>query len=113
MTLADGALTVADEGPGIEPADLPHIFDRFYRSQEARTLPGSGLGLSIVKRAAERHGGTAEVSSTLGKGTTFTLTMPPRPPPGRLSTPVLPWNAGFLTHSHVSLSGDSVMEDNL
>lgn len=76
VSMSDGAVTVTDEGPGIEPADLPHIFDRFYRSQEARTLPGSGLGLSIVKRAAERHGGTAEVTSTVGEGTTFTLTIP-------------------------------------
>ena len=76
VRLTDGSLTVADEGPGIEPDDLPHIFDRFYRSREARTLPGSGLGLSIVKRAAERHGGTVGVSSELGSGTMFRLTLP-------------------------------------
>ncbi len=76
VRLADGALTVTDEGPGIDPADLPHIFDRFYRSSEARTLPGSGLGLSIVKRAAERHGGTVDVESAPGGGTTFTLVLP-------------------------------------
>jgi len=76
VRLAEGTLTVADEGPGIDPADLPHIFDRFYRSSEARTLPGSGLGLSIVKRAAERHGGTVDVESAPGGGTTFTLTLP-------------------------------------
>ncbi|MEV7397814.1 HAMP domain-containing sensor histidine kinase [Aeromicrobium sp. NPDC092404] len=74
--LAGGALTVTDQGPGIDAADLPHIFDRFYRSSEARTLPGSGLGLSIVKRAAERHGGTVEVESPPGGGTTFTLELP-------------------------------------
>ncbi len=76
VRLAEGALTVTDEGPGIDPADLPHIFDRFYRSTEARTLPGSGLGLSIVKRAAERHGGTVDVESPPGGGTTFTLVLP-------------------------------------
>jgi two-component system, OmpR family, sensor histidine kinase MprB len=76
VRLADGALTVTDEGPGIDPDDLPHIFDRFYRSSEARTLPGSGLGLSIVKRAAERHGGTVDVESAPGGGTTFTLVLP-------------------------------------
>lgn len=76
VRLADGDLTVADEGPGIDPADLPHIFDRFYRSSEARTLPGSGLGLSIVRRAAERHGGTVEVESPDGGGTTFTMSLP-------------------------------------
>ncbi|MBC7631941.1 HAMP domain-containing sensor histidine kinase [Aeromicrobium sp.] len=76
VSLIDGSLTVSDEGPGIEARDLPHIFDRFYRSREARTLPGSGLGLSIVKRAAERHGGTVDVASETGAGTVFTLTLP-------------------------------------
>lgn len=76
VRLADGALTVRDEGPGIDPDDLPHIFDRFYRASEARTLPGSGLGLSIVKRAAERHGGTVAVESAPEGGTTFTVRIP-------------------------------------
>ncbi|MCW2823801.1 MAG: two-component sensor histidine kinase [Aeromicrobium sp.] len=76
VRLADGALTVADEGPGIAAQDLPHVFDRFYRASEARTLPGSGLGLSIVKRAAERHGGTVEVASPPSGGTVFTLRLP-------------------------------------
>ncbi|MGA8986935.1 ATP-binding protein [Aeromicrobium sp.] len=76
VRLGQGALTVSDEGPGIDPRDLPHIFDRFYRSREARTLPGSGLGLSIVKRAAERHGGTVDVASGPDGGTTFTVTLP-------------------------------------
>jgi two-component system sensor histidine kinase MprB len=76
VRLVDGALTVTDHGPGIDPQDLPHIFDRFYRSSEARTLPGSGLGLSIVKRAAERHGGTVEVESHPGESTVFTMRLP-------------------------------------
>ena len=80
VTLADGVVSVADQGPGIAPTDLPHIFDRFYRASEARTLPGSGLGLSIVKRAAERHGGVADVTSTLGEGTIFTLSVPAASP---------------------------------
>jgi two-component system sensor histidine kinase MprB len=50
-------LEVRDEGPGIPQADQPHVFDRFYRSDTARTEPGSGLGLAIVKQAVERHGG--------------------------------------------------------
>lgn len=74
--LSHGTLSVSDEGVGINPEDLPHIFDRFYRSSEARTLPGSGLGLSIVKRAADRHGGSVDVTSTVGTGTTFTLELP-------------------------------------
>lgn len=76
VRLEAGSLTVADEGPGIDAKDLPHVFERFYRSSEARTLPGSGLGLSIVKRAAERHGGTVDVASAAGGGAIFTLTLP-------------------------------------
>jgi two-component system sensor histidine kinase MprB len=52
------SVEVRDEGPGIPEADQPHVFDRFYRSDTARTEPGSGLGLAIVKQAVERHGGT-------------------------------------------------------
>ncbi len=76
VRLDDGVLTVSDEGPGISDEDLPHVFDRFYRSSEARTLPGSGLGLSIVRRAAERHGGTVTAESPDGGGSVFTMTVP-------------------------------------
>jgi two-component system sensor histidine kinase MprB len=51
-------IAVLDQGPGLEPEDLPRIFDRFYRSAAARALPGSGLGLAIVRQVAESHGGT-------------------------------------------------------
>jgi two-component system sensor histidine kinase MprB len=77
VRLDDGVLTVRDEGPGIADTDLPHVFDRFYRSSEARTLPGSGLGLSIVRRAADRHGGTVTAASPAGGGSVFTMTIPP------------------------------------
>jgi len=76
VRLAGGVLTVRDEGPGIAGEDLPHVFDRFYRSSEARTLPGSGLGLSIVRRAAERHGGTVTAESPDSGGSLFTMTVP-------------------------------------
>ena len=76
VRLDDGVLTVTDQGPGISADDLPHVFDRFYRSSEARTLPGSGLGLSIVRRAAERHGGTVTAVSPEGGGSIFTMTVP-------------------------------------
>ena len=56
VRLVDGTLMVSDQGHGIAEADLPHVFDRFYRSPESRTMPGSGLGLSIVRQVAERHG---------------------------------------------------------
>lgn len=59
--LVDGAsVVVRDHGPGIPEDDLPHVFDRFYRSVEARTTPGSGLGLAIVRLIVEAHGGTVE-----------------------------------------------------
>ena len=70
VRLADGALTVADQGRGIAEEDLPHVFDRFYRSPDSRTMPGSGLGLAIVRQVAERHGGSVEAgrAEPLGRG---------------------------------------------
>lgn len=79
--LGDGSavVEVADAGPGIADADLPHVFERFYRSSEARTLPGSGLGLAIVKQVAQRHGGTATAGRAPEGGALFTLRLPGRP----------------------------------
>lgn len=69
------ALRVEDEGPGIAPADLPHVFDRFWQaSRHDRT--GSGLGLAIVRGVAQAHGGWAEVASEPGRGARFTLVLP-------------------------------------
>ena len=73
----DGAVTVTDHGPGISPADLPHIFDRFYRSAAARSMAGSGLGLAIVKQVADSHGGTVTAVSAPGDGAQLTLRIPP------------------------------------
>jgi two-component system heavy metal sensor histidine kinase CusS len=73
-------VTVADTGTGIRPDDLPHLFDRFFRSRAARTSGrGVGLGLAIVRRVAELHGGTVTVESEPGRGTTVCMTFP-RPP---------------------------------
>lgn len=69
-------MTVTDHGPGIDPADLPHVFDRFYRSPHARTMPGSGLGLAIVKQVADSHDGTVTATSAPGGGAVFTLRFP-------------------------------------
>ena len=79
--LGDGTavIEVADCGPGIADADLPKVFDRFYRSSEARTLPGSGLGLSIVKQAAERHGGTVYAGRAPEGGALLTIRVPGDP----------------------------------
>lgn len=70
-------LKVSDTGSGIAPADLPHIFNRFYRGDQSRTHNGaSGLGLAIARSIVETHGGTIAAASILGRGTTFTITLP-------------------------------------
>ena len=71
-------LTVTDTGIGIRQQDLPRIFERFYRVDTARSREtgGTGLGLSIVRHAVDRHGGNVHVDSTLGEGTSFTVTLP-------------------------------------
>ena len=68
-------LTIQDDGIGIGETDLPRIFDRFYRADQARDRSGSGLGLSIVKWIVELHGWTIQVVSELGKGTRFMIKM--------------------------------------
>jgi signal transduction histidine kinase len=81
-TADDGAtIEVSDTGVGIEPSELPRIFERFYRgtlANEARGS-GSGLGLAIVRSIVDMHRGTVEVVSRLGIGTTFTVTLPADP----------------------------------
>ena len=74
LSLADGEawVEVADEGPGIPPEDLPHVFDRFWKSRSR----GTGLGLAIVKGIVDAHGGRVQVESRLGEGATFAFTLP-------------------------------------
>ncbi|MEL6985023.1 MAG: HAMP domain-containing sensor histidine kinase, partial [Actinomycetota bacterium] len=74
-------ITVADRGQGIEPDQVPHLFDRFYRADVGRAAPsgGRGLGLAISKTVVEAHGGTIEAHSTVGQGTTVTIDLPADP----------------------------------
>jgi two-component system, OmpR family, sensor kinase len=72
----DAVLTVADDGIGMNPEELAHVFDRFWRSDSSRERPGSGLGLSIAKAVAEAHRGSIEAKSEAGVGTTFTVRLP-------------------------------------
>jgi two-component system sensor histidine kinase MprB len=77
VVVADGELTVLDRGPGIPPGDEARIFDRFYRSDGARSLPGSGLGLSIVREVAAGNGGAVAASARPGGGAVVGFHLPP------------------------------------
>jgi len=74
----DAEIRVIDTGSGIPQADLPHVFERFYRADKARSraLGGTGLGLSIVKHIVQLHGGSVRAESRLGAGSTFIVRLP-------------------------------------
>lgn len=78
VRLADGALVVSDEGPGIDEADLARVFDRFYRADAARSRPGSGLGLAIVRQIVEDHGGRVIAGRAPGGGAAVGFRLPTR-----------------------------------
>jgi signal transduction histidine kinase len=67
---------VEDDGAGVTPADLPRLFDRFYRTDKSRRAGGSGLGLSIVRQVAELHGGSAGAEPARPKGLRVIVTIP-------------------------------------
>ena len=71
VRLKSGVLEVRDQGPGIDAADLPHIFERFYRGARGREIPGSGLGLAIVAQVMRSHGGEVSAQPAQGGGTVF------------------------------------------
>ena len=76
---SDGArcrLSVSDDGPGIAPDDLPHVFERFYRADAARAQGGTGLGLAIVREIVTQHGGAARAEAGTPRGATFVVELP-------------------------------------
>jgi two-component system sensor histidine kinase MprB len=89
VRLRDGELVVRDRGPGFEEKDLPHVFDRFFRSERARATSGSGLGLAIVRQAAESRGGTAEAANAPGGGAVVRVRFGPAGAPGETLTEVI------------------------
>jgi signal transduction histidine kinase len=92
-------IEVADTGCGIAPEDLPHVFDPFFTTKhESTEHVGTGLGLSIVHQIIQEHGGTVEARSTVGKGTSFLITLPE----GRILDPLSApssseWQGGVIT----------------
>jgi len=89
VQLEGDRLRVADQGPGIADADLPHVFDRFYRADTARNTPGTGLGLSIVAQTVTRHGGWVRAGRSAQGGAEFTIQLP-----GSANLDTLPQPAG-------------------
>jgi len=80
-------IEISDTGRGMAPAELEHVFERFSRGSGSTGTPGTGLGLSIVKSLVDLHGGTIDVASTPGEGTTFAVTLPAAPGPGVVTRP--------------------------
>jgi signal transduction histidine kinase len=70
------AISIRDTGPGIDPSALPHVFERFYRGDEARGRPGIGLGLPIAKALVEAQQGTITAESQVGQGSVITVSLP-------------------------------------
>ena len=76
VQLEGDRLRISDQGPGIADEDMPHVFERFYRSDHARTTPGSGLGLSIVAQTVQAHGGWVKAGRSAAGGAEFTVRLP-------------------------------------
>ena len=87
VNISGTTVTVTDRGPGINAEDVPHVFDRFWRAPTSRSMPGSGLGLSIVRQVIDDHQGHVEIAPNPGGGTQVQITLPavsmPPTEPGR------------------------------
>jgi two-component system sensor histidine kinase MprB len=90
VTADPSGVRVRDHGSGIDPGDLPYIFDRFYRGANSRSRQGSGLGLAIVRQVAESHGGSVSATNAPDGGAVFTLTLPGTSAAADASEPSLP-----------------------
>jgi two-component system sensor histidine kinase MprB len=117
VTVDSTGVTVRDHGDGIAEADLPHVFDRFYRGANSRSRQGSGLGLAIVRQAAEQHGGSVSAANAVDGGAVFTLKLPTSP---TAADPVAPgptensdrlWSDGSQTDEHHAVQRDAVQRD--
>lgn len=82
VTVRDDAVRIRDHGAGVSEADMPYVFDRFYRGAGTRGRQGSGLGLSIVRQVAQQHGGSVGVENAADGGAIFTLRLPLAAPGG-------------------------------
>jgi two-component system sensor histidine kinase MprB len=98
VTVDDAGVTVRDHGDGIAEADVPHVFDRFYRGANSRSRQGSGLGLAIVRQVAEQHGGSISAANADDGGAVFTLRLPTSP----VASSVMPDDAGVASDAEVS-----------
>jgi two-component system sensor histidine kinase MtrB len=76
VRITGDGIEVADDGPGIAPEHLPHLFERFYKADASRSGSGTGLGLAIAQENAHLLGGEIQVQSELGAGSRFTLRLP-------------------------------------
>lgn len=92
VAVRGGVVSVRDHGPGLDPADIPQLFDRFYRAIGTRGLPGSGLGLSIVKSVADTHGGSVFARNAVDGlgGAEVGIVLPAATPPTSTTAPNLP-----------------------
>jgi two-component system, OmpR family, sensor histidine kinase MprB len=117
VALRGGTLYVADQGPGIAEEDLPHVFERFYRSTSSRTMPGSGLGLSIVRAVAERHGGAACAGNAETGGAALWFWVPSSDPAGHGADEAGRGSSGAAVRgtgtSHRTLSNGSATESTM